>query len=397
MCKKPGNFERGLCLQCAKKEIFTKTKSFKQDFFGSVPSPFIGRYNYPNVNIGMLSLQEVKKDAREYDNPRSWAKHEKKAYDVLDYRSNLVNARQKGNVHKINEMVELVGIAKKPVDAEVHLNKKPFFRLNLDSYSSPYGPNTEIEKAKITENVKVSRYVDKVNSDTDLKSVKAMQYLYKKGYDETFLTRVLSVGSLGIGKDRKLVPTRWSITAVDDSLGKKNLLEFRDFKDVNELVYFGGYMGNSYLILFMPGPWSYELFEIMVDKEVNEWSSQGLRYATDHENWNGRKEYVKETAGGYYAARLPITEKLKELKRKGSVLAFRFITEEYQVPLGVWVVREAARKALMEKPLEFGDSELMIKYAKIFAKKKFGMDISDLLKKSHLLKERKTQKRLGDF
>ena len=34
-----------------------KVKNFKKDFFGSVPSPFIGRYDYPNVNIGVLGLQ----------------------------------------------------------------------------------------------------------------------------------------------------------------------------------------------------------------------------------------------------------------------------------------------------------------------------------------------------
>ena len=85
-------------------------------------------------------------------------------------------------------------------------------------------------------------------------------------------------------------------------------------------------------------------------------------------------------------------EKLRKMKRKGSVLVFRFITEEYNVPLGVWVVREATRKALKDKGLFFGDKELMLKYSNEFVKKKFGINLKDFLKESILLKERKTQK-----
>ena len=80
-----------------------------------------------------------------------------------------------------------------------------------------------------------------------------------------------------------------------------------------------------------------------------------------------RKKYAKETSGGYYAARLPIVEKLQNMKRKGNVLVFRFITEEYSVPLGVWVVREATRKALKDKGLCFGGKELMLEYSKEFS------------------------------
>ena len=99
MCKVSGIFERGLCVRCAKKQIFNKVKDFKKDFFGSVPSPFIGRYNYPNVNVGVLGLQEIKDDADIYDNPNQWALEEKGIYDILDLRSSLVNARKKSNIN----------------------------------------------------------------------------------------------------------------------------------------------------------------------------------------------------------------------------------------------------------------------------------------------------------
>ena len=46
----------------------------------------------------------------------------------------------------------------------------------------------------------------------------------------------------------------------------------------------------------------------------------------------------------------------------GNVLVLRFITGDYAVPLGVWVTREATRKAMNGKPIIFSDKELMLKY-----------------------------------
>ena len=95
--------------------------------------------------------------------------------------------------------------------------------------------------------------------------------------------------------------------------------------------------------------------------------------------------------------RLAILEKLAELKRQGSCLALRFITDEYSVPLGVWVTREAARKAVSSKPIEFSSMELMLNYAKMKIKKMFNLDIAKFLEKSILLKNIKTQKKISSF
>ena len=67
------------------------------------------------------------------------------------------------------------------------------------------------------------------------------------------------------------------------------------------------------------------------------------------------------------------------------------------MPLGVWVTREATRAALKSKPLEFASKQLMLKYAKAFMKKKFGIDISKILNESALLKEMKQQAKLSKF
>ena len=87
-------------------------------------------------------------------------------------------------------------------------------------------------------------------------------------------------------------------------------------------------------------------------------------------------------------------EKLKDLKRQGSVLALRFITGDYTLPLGVWVTLEATRKAMSSKPIEFSSKELMLEYAKKLSKRKFGFDLEGILSNSILLKNMKQQSKL---
>jgi len=173
--------------------------------------------------------------------------------------------------------------------------------------------------------------------------------------------------------------------------------EIKDYPLGDYQAYFGGSWGNYYLILCFPQVWEYELFESYVNYQINPWSKKGYFYSTDYESYEGRKTYAEETAGGYYANRLAVVEKLKEIKRQSSVLTLRFITSEYNIPLGVWVCREASRKSLAEKPLTFSSQELMLSYAQALIQKKFGFDLTILLKESKLLREKKEQKRLGEY
>jgi len=201
---------------------------------------------------------------------------------------------------------------------------------------------------------------------------------------------LLSVGNVGMKMNRRLVPTRWSITATDDMLGKNVIKELQDFQESNYELYFEGYNGNYYLIALFPGPFRYELFEMMImDPEK--------RYSTDFEDVFGRKEYASSTVGGYYSVRLAVAEKLKQMKRKASVLVLRFITDEYTAPLGVWVTREAARKSLASRPLEFSSKELLLDYVKKFSIIKFNYNVDKQLSKSKLLSSTINQKRILDY
>ena len=395
------NCGRTFCPIVAKAESMFKVREKLpgENFSGSAPTPFVGRFGYPFVNVGILSTIDIAQDAWRYDAPKFWSGQNYDIPSVIDLRSSLINSRFKAQIKDAGKMLGItqeVDIAAKPVDIEVELNKKPVFRLSNEASIAPTGPTASLKHIEITSNTKVDTRVDKVVSDTDLKARDAMVYLYEHEFDENTLSRILSVGVLGLKYSRKLVPTRWSITATDDMLAKHVLEEIKDYSQSNYLAYFGSYLGNYYLIMLFPEIWSYELFEMYLPRAS--WNiTEAVQYTTDWEPYEGRKTYAENCAGGYYSVRLAVLEQLRKIKRQASVVVVRFITGEYAVPLGVWVTREAARKALTNKPIEFASKELMLKYAQALIKKKFSYDINNVLGNSIVLKNMKQQKKLFEF
>ncbi len=372
-------------------------KSESNSLSGQSPSVFVGRFGYPNIDVGILSTQDD--DAAAYDDPRGWAASNLEIPKIIDYRAGLLNSKFVSNVKQNTRFLETsreVALSSKPVETDIELKDKPKFRLSFHSNTPPMGPNAALEKASIKQNPRIHTKVEKAYSDSDFKSADAMNYLFSKGFDENFLSRILSVGTLGVKPQRKLVPTRWAITATDDTLGKNLINEIKDFKESDCEFYFGNYLGNYYIIMLFPDVWSYELFESYMPRTA--WNTEDrINYTTDYETYKGRTSYAEECAGGYYTVRLAVLEKLKEKKRQATCITLRFITDDYAVPLGVWVTREAARKALNNKPIRFNDEDTMLNYCKSLVKKKWGYDINCLFNKSKLLNLMKTQIKLNRY
>jgi DNA repair protein NreA len=399
-------------MQDIKFEIIKKISElkFRHRDFGSVskldsnspPSVFIGsKLKYPLVNVGILSPLERDENAWVYDDAKYWANNNFQINDVLKLRDNLLNSRFQSSVHdsrtgkKFVEIAKEIAIASKPVDLEINLKHKLNIGRNRDRVLTPNGMNARLEKAKITGNVKVSQHVDRVIND-EIKASEGMENLHKKGFSEYVLSKILSVGVLGLKKNKRLVPTRWSITATDDTLGKLSLKKIRDFSVIeNPELFYGEFLGNQYLIMLFPYVWSYELFELYMPK--SSWnSSSEIKASTDYENFYGRKEYAFATAGGYYASRLPIIEYLNSIKKQAGVLVIRIETPSYWAGLGVWVVRESVKKALANK-MKFSDENELKESSKKIGKIKFNFDISEILKKSKLLNQIKTQRSLREW
>lgn len=354
----------------------------KQDFVGSAAAPFVGHYGYPDVGVGLLAPPEHVEDVWKFDAPRFWASRRSPIQNVVDYRSRMIKSTFSSNVKNMGKLVEVaqdVALSKKNVDISVELKKKPRLAFSTDKWHAPLGPSSALKKVSLESSPKIPTKVQRFFDDNEVKAAEAMTSLFRKNIDETRLSRMLSVGAFG--KKRCLVPTRWSITATDDMLAKDVLKEVKHLPVGNIKVHVGDYLGNYYVLLFFDRPWSYELFEMYVKPGE-------LQFSTDYEPHKGRTKYAEQCAGGFYSVRLAVAEQLARDKRQCSVLALRFITDEYLLPLGVWVTREAARNALTNKPVSFGSRELMLTYVKKLCIKKFGVDVSLILNKSLLLRQR---------
>jgi hypothetical protein len=359
----------------------------KTAFSGKTPNVLIGSYGYPEVNVGALVDEE---NNTTIDNPKFLAQTNNDINNILKQRQSLINSQIKVKVKDVKnrfaEQSQDIAKSALPVDSEVLLEKPLSMHTSFYDQAMPHGPSALLKKLELTSNPKIPKKIEMVTSDTDVRTQDAMSELGKKGFDEYYLTRLLSTGTLGI--DRKIVPTKWAITAVDDSVAKELHAQILNFPDSNHQLFTGNYLGNYYVILIIPGDWSFELIEYVMKGTIYN-QGDDIIVGQDHEFAQGRKKYAENTTGGYYATRLPILNHLKKIKRQGRVVVFRTITKEYTVPLGVWVVREGVRNSL-RKPIhadEIIDNDSLFRFAKEEIKKLGIHDPQAFLNLSAVLKE----------
>ena len=358
----------------------------KKNFSGKTPNLLVGEYGYPNVNVGALSTEEDIKT----DNPKDFARQNTQIDEILTKRQEMINSRVQRSIKNVKEkfveQTQEIAKSSKAVDSEIELEKAIPTYMSFDERNIPHGPSAQLKKLEITSNPKIPKKIERITSDTDVKATTALQEL-QGDYDEYYLTQLLSAGTLG--QKRKLVPTKWSITAVDDTLGKNLHEKILDNPESDYEYLTGGYLGNYFILLIMPGPWSFELIEVVQPGTIYNKGTEVL-IGQDYEYTQGRKKYATNTAGGYYATRLPILEHFIKNKRQGRVLAIRIITKEYTIPLGVWVVREATRKALEKINKEHDKPESQKELLKLTKERmvKLGVKNPDeIINISKLLKE----------
>lgn len=321
-----------------------------KDFHGaSPPSVFIGSHNYPKVNTGVLSPQHPGSSDL-MDSPDEWYNENYSIEKVASLRTSLVNSKQKtkvGNTDNFLTNTREIAMARKPVDIEVSLQKKPGSGMSAGRVK-PVSASGDIEKFILGENPSVERQVEKKFYDTDVKAETAIDELHSKGVDNYKIQQSLSTGILGQEENRKLVPTRWSITASDDMISKKLRDEVKQYQQIGQVEYYTNeYVGNQFHIFLIPGNWEYELLELKRPGSV--WNAAANTYiAQNYEGFGGRTSYAEETAGAFYATRLGIAEHLRQRKRQAKALVVRNVSPNYWAPLGVWVIRETVRNAFNE-------------------------------------------------
>ena len=339
----------------------------KNHFEGpSPPSVFIGKAGYPNVSAGPMNTPIREGDPSILDDPTQWYGLPRE--EIIGYRESLVRSSTKAGVNQaanpdsfITDLQDLA-MSKRFVDLEVEFYGRPKFTLSVGENSPPIGPTARLKNMELTESPSIPKQIEKVTSDTDLLAKEAISFLYGKGFDVHRLSNVLSTGALGVKSNRKLVPTRWSITAIDSMLSQELIDEVKQFPLISDyLVFHSKYLDNNFYVILLPMTWAFEQLEA--------WSPGSIWYPgeetvviKDAEFGKNRKTYASNVSGAYYACRLAVTEYLKTEKKQAGALIWREIGKGYDIPLGVWQCRENVRHALMEKPMRFSSKELMWKH-----------------------------------
>ena len=370
-----------------------------QDLVGSSPpAVFVGRYGYPYVYAGPL-VPPFTGDTSILDTPECWLGAS--IQDIVDFRVKLVRGKAKFHVRdaddapKLLSDVQLMAMGERPVDSEMRLSKRPSASILLDDEVQPMGPSAPIKELRVSD-VRASKLIEKAVNDTDLKARDAILELYAKGVPVSQIQRVFSVGLLGVKGMRKLVPTRWSITAVDSTISRT--LRDEQVKRMQELdeyrVYHFNFMDNRFVVLMFPGKWSYESIEAWFPGTT--WNPEGgsVAFCGDWEGYWGRTTYAS-MGGCYYAARLAVAEHLARVGKQASVLVLREAHPGYIMPVGVWIVRECVRRALSQGYERFDNLKeaLDAAFSKLSISPRIWMQVSKLL--SDQVKQERLTKFVG--
>ncbi len=370
----------------------TITQIRNNEVYGSSPPDlFVGRHGYPYVYVGPLVPPQLG-DTSIMSTPERWVGMT--IPDIVEMRSNLVRGMYRTKVTnadngRIEEMLKELALADKSGDVEQKLSRRPATNMSFSEYSQPYGPSAPLTDMWIG-NIKANQQVEKAYSDTSMKAGDAIVELYRKGTIVSKIQKALAGGLLGTGQRRRFVPTRWSITAVDDTLGRHRLETVKQNAPIDGVrIYTDVALDNRWIVLMLPGSWEYELVEAWYPNTTWNLDSPDIQIFSSYEPYEGRSKYA-EIGGCYYAARLASSELLDGIQGQAKVVILREAHPGYIMPVGVWNVREHVREALRHEPVHL-DS---LQDALLYVSKMMDIPIPVWIKNSALLRRSLYQKTL---
>ena len=340
-------------------------------------------------------------ETNNFSSPEYWFKKQASIQEIVSYRNQLIYSKFNTNIknapnledsqsHSIDNKkflknMALVSMASRSLDIDFKLKRLPTLRQIKEPSVPIIGNPAPLEDIKIQENPKIHTKIDYVVNDSKLKASEAIKILYRNNIEISHITKILSAGLIGLRINRKLVPTRWSITATDDTISKNMLTTIKDFQDLNDILLFHGeYVGNHYEILLLPNKFEFEVIEI---------SSSTRGIWKDYESFQGRKNYADSVTGAYYVNRLALSEYLLKIKKQCSCIFFREVKPEYNAPLGVGILRELSRSCFQKTPESFQT----IQEALNKMQERITIPISNYTFNSKILKDYGKQKRLNQW
>ncbi len=360
-------------------KIQMKSVKVGRDLDGSTPpSVFIGRWSYPKVYAGPMMVAETG-DTAIMDSPESWIGENKTQDDIINYRLNLVRGKQLIRIDDLEnpfiEKLQDISLSSKSTDTEANFLKRPV-GSSFNEDSTPHGPSAVIEKFNI-ESVRWDKQLEKTYYDTDLRATEAVMNLHDKDVPFSAMQKAFSVGAIGTKNKRKLVPTRWSITACDSSIANTLLKEVRHYPIIDTArVYEFSSLKNYYAIILVPMEWQYEWMEAFIKILGKE-----EMIFSDYETNTDKKEY-SSVGGCYYTCKMAVLDSLAKQKKQAGVIVLREAYSGY-VPLGVFNVRENVKYAMEQPYKEFEGLKQSLEYVGT----KLKIPINKYVKTSDLLKE----------
>jgi hypothetical protein len=368
----------------------------KEEIDGSTPpAVFVGRFGYPKVLVGPMIPPEHG-NTEVLDTPEMWIG--KSLEEIVDYRYRLVRGTFKTDIHNVESAGKLVDIIRElamasgPADIEAYFTKRPAGGISFHEDSQPFGPSAPLKKMSVS-SIKLDHRIDKLASDTDLSAREAVLELYRSGTLISRIQKAFSVGAFGEKSRRRFVPTRWSITAVDSTIGLELLRTVKQSPLLNEYrIYTGIFLDNRWVVIFLPTSWRYELIEAWYPKTI--WNPYGtqIEIVNSWEFYNGRRTYA-EIGGCYYAARLAVCELLEKERRQAGVVILREAHPGYILPIGVWNVREHVRRTLKNPPKKYSEfKDVMLDISNFLE-----IPVSRWMQVSAILRDLMEQRRVDDF
>ena len=335
----------------------------------SPPSMFVGRYGYPDVRAGPSATWGVDEDeTKQLTSGDPADLFGKSLEEVAARHANLITG---GRITKVRsarspdqmlETTQEIAMAGRSVDIELDFVRPIAVGCSptFDSMSTPLGPSGEVLRAEVVGHASIPRKVDSIANEEDLLANDAIEELTEASIGEAQISRLLSGGLLGKADNRKLVPTRWGITATDDMLSKQLWDKVRHYPSLDKVqVYEANYLDNQFHVILTPGLWAFHMLEAWTRGSV--WTGTG-KVLGDWEDIEPRKEYANRITGAYYSARLGVLEHMNSVGRSGACLVWRDIGPGYWAPVGVWLIRETDREAMRLPPKEFDTLEQAIQY-----------------------------------
>ncbi|MFA6363171.1 hypothetical protein [Methanoregula sp.] len=344
---------------------------------GSAPSVFVGSFGYPDVQGGPLMINDS-------DHPPDWLGRNLGIEDIVGIRARTIRGRSP--LQRFTGNLQEIALSSQPLDVDVAFEKPVSFAMTFDGTVAPVGFSGAVRNLDVIGSARVGRVVDRITSDVDIRATDACVELKQGGSDVYEITKLMTAGLLG--KRRHFVPTRWAITAVDDTLSTALKKEIARFPSLDECrVFSGEVFGNHIVCILAPGDWRYEMIEIWGRRTL--WAGDTEVIVEDREAL--KKQGYSPISGAYYSARLAACEYLKGIRRSARVIVLRHISSDYWAPLGTWVIREAARKAMASSPVSCESLDAAVAVASA----RLGFDYWQ--QHSTLIPEMRTQRTLFSF